>query len=140
MNNVEALKALYVKLGGSAEAVENLNTNAEIIAAIAEISSVGDLIISAEQTSSSTVKLSVNYDAIIAAVSAGKTVRCVFTNSDGNVIQMPTCSYFKTNAKKKIVFSAVVNFANGTASGHSIELDNDAADVGRYVNFSFMIT
>lgn len=37
MGNVEALKALYVALGGSAEDVENLTLNSEVIAAIAGI-------------------------------------------------------------------------------------------------------
>ena len=37
MGNVEALKALYVALGGAAEDVENLTLNSEVIAAIAGI-------------------------------------------------------------------------------------------------------
>ena len=37
MGNVEALKALYVALGGAAEDVENLTLNSEVIAAIARI-------------------------------------------------------------------------------------------------------
>ena len=37
MGNVEALKALYVALGGAAEDVENLTLNAEVIAAIATL-------------------------------------------------------------------------------------------------------
>ena len=36
MDNVTALKALYVAMGGSAETVANLNTNPELIMAIAE--------------------------------------------------------------------------------------------------------
>lgn len=37
MGNVEALKALYIALGGAAEDVENLTLNSEVIAAIAGI-------------------------------------------------------------------------------------------------------
>lgn len=37
MGNVEALKALYVALGGAAADVENLTLNAEVIAAIANL-------------------------------------------------------------------------------------------------------
>ena len=37
MGNVEALKALYVAMGGDAEDVENLTLNAEIINALASI-------------------------------------------------------------------------------------------------------
>lgn len=37
MGNVEALKALYVALGGAAEDVENLNLNSEVIAALADV-------------------------------------------------------------------------------------------------------
>lgn len=37
MGNVEALKALYVALGGAAEDVENLTLNAEVIAALADV-------------------------------------------------------------------------------------------------------
>lgn len=37
MGNVEALKALYVALGGAAEDVENLNLNSEVIASIATL-------------------------------------------------------------------------------------------------------
>ena len=37
MGNVEALKALYVALGGAAEDVENLTLNSEVIAAIATL-------------------------------------------------------------------------------------------------------
>lgn len=39
MGNVEALKALYVALGGAAEDVENLTLNAEVIAALADVAS-----------------------------------------------------------------------------------------------------
>jgi len=37
MTNVEALKALYVALGGDADDVANANTNAELIAALAGV-------------------------------------------------------------------------------------------------------
>lgn len=37
MTNVEALKALYVALGGDADEVANANTNAELIAALAGV-------------------------------------------------------------------------------------------------------
>lgn len=37
MGNVEALKALYVSMGGAAEDVENLNLNAEVIAALTNV-------------------------------------------------------------------------------------------------------
>ena len=37
MGNVEALKALYVALGGAAEDVENLTLNAEVITALANV-------------------------------------------------------------------------------------------------------
>ena len=37
MGNVEALKALYVALGGAAEDVENLTLNAEVINALANV-------------------------------------------------------------------------------------------------------
>ena len=37
MGNVEALKALYVALGGDAADVENLTLNSEVIAAIATL-------------------------------------------------------------------------------------------------------
>lgn len=37
MGNVEALKALYVALGGAAEDVENLTLNAEVINALATV-------------------------------------------------------------------------------------------------------
>ena len=37
MGNVEALKALYVAMGGAAEDVENLNLNSEVIAALANV-------------------------------------------------------------------------------------------------------
>lgn len=37
MGNVEALKALYVVMGGAAEDVENLNLNSEVIAALANV-------------------------------------------------------------------------------------------------------
>ncbi len=37
MGNVEALKALYVALGGAEADVENLTLNAEVIAAIANL-------------------------------------------------------------------------------------------------------
>lgn len=37
MGNVEALKALYVALGGDAADVENLTLNSEVIAAIAAL-------------------------------------------------------------------------------------------------------
>lgn len=37
MGNVEALKALYVAMGGDAEDVADLSLNAEIIAAMADV-------------------------------------------------------------------------------------------------------
>lgn len=37
MGNVEALKALYVAMGGAAEDVENLTLNAEVINALATV-------------------------------------------------------------------------------------------------------
>lgn len=37
MGNVEALKALYVAMGGAAEDVENLTLNAEVIQALAAV-------------------------------------------------------------------------------------------------------
>ena len=37
MGNVEALKALYVAMGGAAEDVENLTLNAEVIEALAAV-------------------------------------------------------------------------------------------------------
>ena len=37
MTNLEALKALYVALGGSSSTVANVKTNAEMIAAIATV-------------------------------------------------------------------------------------------------------
>lgn len=37
MGNVEALKTLYVVMGGAAEDVENLNLNSEVIAALANV-------------------------------------------------------------------------------------------------------
>ena len=37
MGNVEALKALYVAMGGAAEDVENLVLNAEVINALAAV-------------------------------------------------------------------------------------------------------
>ena len=37
MGNVEALKALYVAMGGAAEDVENLTLNSEVIAALANV-------------------------------------------------------------------------------------------------------
>ena len=37
MGNVEALKALYVAMGGAAEDVENLNLTSEVIAALANV-------------------------------------------------------------------------------------------------------
>ena len=37
MGNVEALKALYVAMGGSIEDVENLTLNAEVIQALATV-------------------------------------------------------------------------------------------------------
>lgn len=39
-NNVEALKALYVAMGGAAEDVENLSLNAEVISALADVAAV----------------------------------------------------------------------------------------------------
>ena len=39
MGNVEALKALYVAMGGAAEDVENLTLNSEVIAALANVAS-----------------------------------------------------------------------------------------------------
>lgn len=45
MGNVEALKALYVAMGGDAADVENLSLNAEIILALANvISGAGGLL------------------------------------------------------------------------------------------------
>lgn len=40
MGNVEALKALYIALGGAAEDVENLMLNAEVINALANVAAV----------------------------------------------------------------------------------------------------
>jgi hypothetical protein len=40
MGNVEALKALYVALGGAAEDVENLTLNSEVINALANVAAV----------------------------------------------------------------------------------------------------
>lgn len=37
MGNVEALKALYIALGGAAEDVANLTLNSEVIAALADV-------------------------------------------------------------------------------------------------------
>ena len=37
MGNVEALKALYVAMGGAAEDVKNLTLNSEVIAALANV-------------------------------------------------------------------------------------------------------
>ena len=37
MGNVDALKALYVAMGGAAEDVENLTLNAEVIQALATV-------------------------------------------------------------------------------------------------------
>lgn len=37
MGNVEALKALYVAMGGAEEDVKNLNLNSEVIAALANV-------------------------------------------------------------------------------------------------------
>ena len=37
MGNVEALKALYVAMGGTEEDVKNLNLNSEVIAALANV-------------------------------------------------------------------------------------------------------
>lgn len=37
MGNVEALKALYVAMGGAAEDVANLTLNSEVIAALADV-------------------------------------------------------------------------------------------------------
>lgn len=37
MGNVEALKALYVAMGGAAEDVANLTLNSEVIAALANV-------------------------------------------------------------------------------------------------------
>ena len=37
MGNLEALKKLYVALGGAEEDVENLTINAEVIAALADV-------------------------------------------------------------------------------------------------------
>ena len=37
MGNVEALKALYIALGGAAEDVANLTLNSEVIAAFADV-------------------------------------------------------------------------------------------------------
>ena len=37
MGNVEALKALYVAMGGAAEDVKDLNLNSEVIAALANV-------------------------------------------------------------------------------------------------------
>lgn len=39
MGNVEALKELYVAMGGAAEDVENLSLNAEVIKALADVAS-----------------------------------------------------------------------------------------------------
>lgn len=40
MGNVEALKKLYIALGGDEADVENLSINADVIAAIADVVSV----------------------------------------------------------------------------------------------------
>ena len=40
MGNLEALKKLYVALGGAEEDVENLTINAEVIAALADLGEV----------------------------------------------------------------------------------------------------
>lgn len=37
MGNVEALKALYIAMGGAAEDVENLTLNSEVISALANV-------------------------------------------------------------------------------------------------------
>lgn len=37
MGNIEALKALYVAMGGAAEDVANLTLNSEVIAALADV-------------------------------------------------------------------------------------------------------
>lgn len=39
MGNVEALKALYVAMGGAAEDVENLSLNSEVINALCTVAS-----------------------------------------------------------------------------------------------------
>ena len=40
MGNLEALKKLYVAMGGAAEDVENLTINAEVIAALSDLAEV----------------------------------------------------------------------------------------------------
>lgn len=40
MGNVDALKALYVAMGGAAEDAENLSLNAEVISALADVAAV----------------------------------------------------------------------------------------------------
>ena len=57
MTNVEALKDLYVALGGSASTVAGINTNAEMIAKISTVISAGELAVLPTVTSADNGKV-----------------------------------------------------------------------------------
>lgn len=99
MTNVEALKNLYVALGGSAEDVANLDSNAAIINILGNVAggggaSAGGLVVNSS-VSNGTATLDKTFAEIESAMKAGRTV--VIKTEAGGVVSVYTVTYTSSN-------------------------------------------
>lgn len=113
MTNVEAIKNLYLALGGSAEDLNGIDNNAAVINLLAGVAggSTGSLIVNAE-VSGNTTTLDKTYKQIRDAMLAGKNVVVVSTDSTSEtyttiaaMVETPGDSTF-TVQSGSLVFSA----------------------------------
>ena len=113
MTNADALKNLFIALGGSSADVADMSVVADIIAAIAQLITQGGgggsdnaFIIHALQDGQ-TATLDKTYAEIVAAIEAEKRVVCMFQTSNYGVSVLTNVAYKSTWTNKPVYMTNV---------------------------------
>lgn len=127
--NVEALKDLYVKAGGSATSVADVETSAGMIEKLGDVigggsGGGGQFVVTLTLTGASSATYDKPFDDIITALENGQSVIAKISMGDSGRFYYPS-SYQTNEDSERIVFNAWASVATNGVTGTDVVLRKD---------------